>query len=211
MTRIAIRRRALLGATLVAVAGLPMTARAVDPGAVVAPIQHLCDGLLAVMHAGQAVPFETRFEQLAPAVEDAFDLDTILQVSVGPFWAMLPAEQKAMLQAAFRRYTIASYVNSFDNYTGQRFEISSQLRDLPNGEQEVNTRIFPRSGDPHALDYVMRQAPTGWRAVDVLLDGTISRVAVQRSDFRNLLNRGGAVALAKSLQEKTVDLSGGTG
>ena len=175
----------------------------------VGPIQQLCDGLLAVMRAGRTVPFEKRFDQLAPAVENAFDLATILQVSVGPFWPMLPADQKAMLQAAFRRYTIASYVNSFDNYTGQRFEVSPQLRDLPNGEQEVNTRIIPRNGDPHVLDYVMRQDPQGWRAVDVLLDGTISRVAVQRSDFRSLLNRGGAEALAKSLQEKTADLSGG--
>jgi phospholipid transport system substrate-binding protein len=57
----------------------------------------------------------------------------------------------------------------------------------------------------------MRQSPQGWRAVDVLLDGTISRVAVQRSDFRSLLNHGGAPALAKSLQEKTADLSGGAG
>ncbi len=209
MTRFAIDRRTLLGATLLTVGGLPLAARAVDAPAVVGPIQQLCDGLLAVMRAGRAVPFEKRFDQLAPAVENAFDLATILQVSVGPFWPMLPADQKAMLQAAFRRYTIASYVNSFDNYTGQRFEVSPQLRDLPNGEQEVNTRIIPRNGDPHVLDYVMRQDPQGWRAVDVLLDGTISRVAVQRSDFRSLLNRGGAEALAKSLQEKTADLSGG--
>ena len=76
------------------------------------------------MHDGQSVPFEKRFDQLAPAVENAFDLETILQVSVGPFWPMLPADQKAMLEAAFRRYTIASYVNSFDNYTGQKFEVS---------------------------------------------------------------------------------------
>ncbi len=210
MTRVAMHRRTLLGATLLGIAGLPLTARAVDAAAVVAPIQQLCDGLLAVMHAGKVVPFAQRFDQLAPAVENAFDLETILQVSVGPFWAMLPPDQKAMLQAAFRRYTIASYVNSFDNYTGQRFEVSPQLRDLPNGQQEVNTRIIPRSGDSHVLDYVMRQDPQGWRAVDVLLDSTISRVAVQRSDFRSLLNRGGAAALAKSLQEKTADLSGGT-
>ncbi len=32
----------------------------------------------------------------------------------------------------------------------------------------------------------------GWRIVDVLLDGSISRVAVQRSDFRSLLGNGGA-------------------
>ena len=34
----------------------------------------------------------------------------------------------------------------------------------------------------------MRQVNAdAWKAVDVLLDGTISRVAVQRSDFRSLL------------------------
>lgn len=210
MTRMAIGRRSLLGATLLAVGGMPLAARAVDAVAVVAPIQQLCDGLMGVMHAGRAAPFEQRFDLLAPAVEKAFDLDAILQVSVGAFWAMLEPDQKTMLQAAFRRYTIASYVNSFDNYTGQRFEVSPQLRDLPNGQQVVNTRIVPRSGDPHTLDYVMRQNPQGWRAVDVLLDGTISRVAVQRSDFRSLLNRGGAAALAKSLQAKTADLSAGS-
>ena len=161
MTRFVIDRRTLLGATLLTVGGLPLAARAVDAGAVVAPIQQLCDGLLAVMHAGQAVPFEKRFDQLAPVIESAFDLETILQVSVGPFWAMLPPDQKTMLEAAFRRYTIASYVNSFDKYTGQRFEVSPQLRDLPNGEEEVNTQIIPRTGDPHALDYVMRQDPQG--------------------------------------------------
>lgn len=210
MTRIAIDRRTLLGATLLAALGLPLSAHAVDTAAVMAPIQRLCDSLLAVMHQGKAVPFAQRFDALAPAIENAFDLETILQVSVGPPWAMLPADQKTMLEAAFRRYTIASYVNSFDDYDGQHFEISPDLRDLPSGEEEVSTRIIPRSGEAHALNYVMRQVPQGWRAVDVLLDGTISRVAVQRSDFRSLLNRGGAEALAKSLQEKSADLSGGS-
>ena len=48
-------------------------------------------------------------------------------------------------------------------------------------------------------------------AVDVLADGSISRVAVQRSDFRRLVARGGAQALIDSLNQKTADLSGGAG
>ena len=52
-------------------------------------------------------------------------------------------------------------------------------------------------------------APDGWRAVDVLLDGSISRVAVQRSDFRKLLDPGDASALIASLEKKVSDLSGG--
>ena len=60
------------------------------------------------------------------------------------------------------------------------------------------------------LDYVMNQTPAGWKVVDVLAAGSISRVAVQRSDFRHILSNGGGDALLMSLQRKTADLSGGT-
>jgi phospholipid transport system substrate-binding protein len=55
----------------------------------------------------------------------------------------------------------------------------------------------------------MRQDGGEWKVVDVLADGSISRVAVQRSDFRRLVDRGGAPALIQSLNSKTSDLSGG--
>jgi phospholipid transport system substrate-binding protein len=73
----------------------------------------------------------------------------------------------------------------------------------------VQTKIIPASGESHELDYVMRREGSGWKAVDVLADGSISRVAVQRSDFRRLVSRGGAQALIESLNQKTNDLSGG--
>ena len=46
--------------------------------------------------------------------------------------------------------------------------------------------------------------------MDVLMDGSISRVAVQRSDFRSLLSSGGAPALVAGLQHKVANLSGDT-
>ncbi len=55
----------------------------------------------------------------------------------------------------------------------------------------------------------MRREHGGWKIVDVLLDGTISRVAVQRSDFRDVLAQGGATALIASLERKAADLTGG--
>ena len=56
----------------------------------------------------------------------------------------------------------------------------------------------------------MRDANGTWRAVDVLLDGSISRVAVQRSDFRKILASGDANALIASLKRKIADLSDGS-
>lgn len=179
-----------------------------DPAAV-RPIRELCDGLISIMRAGSRTPFAQRFQMLAPSVDHAFDLPAVLQLSVGPPWSSLPPDQQNALLAAFRRYTVANYVSNFDNYTGQRFDIQPDTKSLSNGEQLVQTKIVPPSGESHELDYVMRRTQGGWKAVDVLADGSISRVAVQRSDFRRLVERGGAQALIQSLNQKTTELSGG--
>jgi phospholipid transport system substrate-binding protein len=183
-------------------------ATAPDQQAVIAPIQNLVDGLLRVMKAGMGTSFAQRFDTLAPVIDGTFDLPAILQEAVGVTWPTLPADQQTLLAQAFRRYTVASYVNSFNQFDGQRFEVKPETRTAGDA-QIVQTRIIPRSGDSHELDYVMREAGQGWRAVDVLADGAISRVAVERSDFRRLIARGGAVALAESLQAKFTKLSGG--
>ncbi len=202
------RRRWLRGALSAAGTAVALPRANADPAAV-APIRELCDHLLEIMRAGRATPFPRRFATLAPVIDRVFDLASILQLSVGPTWSSLSPEQQASLLTAFRRYTVANYVNSFDNYNGQRFDVSSDTKSLPNGEQLAQTKIISSSGDSHELDYVMRRGGNAWKAVDVLADGSISRVAVQRSDFRRLVSRGGAQALIESLNQKTTDLSGG--
>jgi phospholipid transport system substrate-binding protein len=199
---------------LFTVAGLTATAMlrlhpafSAADAAVIAPIQALCDSLLTMMKAGTRTPFSRRFDMLAPAVDRALDTATILQNSVGPIWNTLTPDQHSALSEAFRRYTINSYVNSFDSFNGQRFVIAPDTRTV-GADQIVQTKIVLASGETHELDYVMRQSGTGWRAVDVLTDGAISRVATQRSDFRSLVMRGGGSALLASLQHKAADLAG---
>jgi phospholipid transport system substrate-binding protein len=174
----------------------------------IAPLQRLDAGLLAAMKAGAQTPFGQRFAALAPIIDDTFDLDAILAASVGLRWAGLPESEKATLRDAFRRYMVSSYLANFDNYSGQTFKVSPEVRNLGPNEAVVSTRILRADGTSTRLDYVMRNGPAGWRAVDVLLDGAISRVAVQRSDFRHLLANGGVPALAASLRNKVADLSG---
>lgn len=174
-----------------------------------APIATLNRGLLAGMHAGKAAPFTQRFATLAPLVEAAFDIPGILQASVGPRWATLPPAQQSQLLDVFRRFTVASYVANFDSYDGEKLELLPESRNV-GADQVVASQIVPASGAATRIDYVMRRTPTGWRAVDVLLNGSISRVAVQRSDFRSLLGAGDAAPLIQSLQRKLADLSGGT-
>ena len=171
------------------------------------PIENLNQALLQIMHEGKSVPFTQRYTEVAPAVEKAFDLPTILQTSVGPRWQTFTPAQQQDLQTEFLRFTVASYVSNFSSFGGEKFEVEPNLRAY-GADQVVSTRIIPVHGDVARIDYVMRQGSAGWQAVDVLLDGTISRVAVQRSDFRSLLD-GGPAALLDSLRKKVSDLSGG--
>jgi phospholipid transport system substrate-binding protein len=202
------RRRWLQAALASAGAMLALPRAMADPAAI-APIRALCDSLLAIMRAGHATPFAQRFATLAPAIESAFDLLAILQLSVGPAWSGMAPDQQSTLLSAFRKYTVANYVNSFDSYNGQRIDVQPDTKALPTGQEVVLTKIVSSSGETHELDYVMRQEGGTWKAVDVLADGSISRVAVQRSDFRRLVSQGGAQALIQSLNQKTSDLSGG--
>jgi len=200
-------RRGLLA--LAAGSALCAVGPALDIGAIQAPIVALDSALMTVMKLGKGTPFPQRADMLAPVLRAALDLPTILRVSVGPGWADLPQPQQVSLLAAFESFTIVSYAANFDTYSGERFDVLPDLRSA-GSDQIVQTLLVPTSGASIPLDYVMRQEGGLWKAVDVLLDGAISRVAVQRSDFRSLLRPGDASALTESLQRKVKDLSAGT-
>ncbi len=204
------RRAALVGSLLFA----PM-ARAADLAAPAVSVQHFNEALLRVMKAGRSVSFADRVRMLTPTVEQAFDLPLILRRSVGSQWSKFSDAAKADLLAAFEAFTVATWVANFDNFDGEVFEVAAEIRAVGQ-EMVVQTRIVPTSGDPTRLDYVMREvgresagAPGVWRAVDILLNGTISRVAVQRSDFRAIVDAGDPGALIILLRNKTATLAAG--
>ena len=194
------RRAALLGAAL-----LPVAAYAADPDTM-QPIQGLLQGLTQVAAAGRGTPFAQRFNLLAPSVERAFDLPAILQLAVGPRWASLPPAEQQTLMDAFRKFTVCSYVANFDNANGQQIQVVPENRNV--GADQVVATQLTGGGDTTRIDYVMRRTASGWKAVDVLLNGAISQVAVNRSDWRALL-ASGAGALISSLQGRVATLSGG--
>jgi phospholipid transport system substrate-binding protein len=208
---LSIGRRGLMSLAIPALVAATswQTARADTAADATAPIQRLDAALLAAMRAGPGTSFAQRYASLEPVIEQTFDLDAVLAASIGLSWATVPSDQKAELRAAFVRYTVASYAANFDNYTGQRFQLAPTVHNVGNGEVVVDTQIIAADGTSHKLDYVMRNAASGWKVVDVLADGSISRVAVQRSDFRQLLNSGGTPALMAGLQRKVASLSGG--
>jgi phospholipid transport system substrate-binding protein len=201
-------RRIVLRHVLYLTASLLGTGSPAIASEMTAPIEQLHAGLIEIMKAGKTAPFRERYDRIAPLIDRTFDLEVIVRQVVGPRWAALPPDQQAALGDAFRRYTIASYVSNFDDYSGERFEVLPGVGAVGN-DRIVKTQIVTASDQAHVLAYVMRQTGGGWRAIDVLADGSISRVAAQRSEIRSVLSGGGGLGLLVSLRRKTAELSGG--
>jgi phospholipid transport system substrate-binding protein len=173
----------LVAAPLIAVAATPEST----------PIATLDAALIATMKAGSAnASFQSRYAALDPIVKQTFNLPVILQNSVGFLWSTVPAAQQQQLAVLFEQFTVASYVNGFGGYGGQQIQILPEERPL--GDKKiVESQIVPSDGSaPVRLDYVMAEGAAGWQITDVLLNGTISKVAVQLSDFSSLVNEGDA-------------------
>ena len=206
-------RRRVLRLILVAACLIPAAAdAAAEADALTGPIAALNAGLLAAMQDGRAVPFITRYAHLGPVIERVFDLRVILRASVGLLWAGLAQKDQTQLLDAFRAYTVSTYVANFDSYDGQHFVILPDRRSVGD-EVVVATQIVPSSGTPARMDYVLRpeQGDGGvlWKVIDIMLDGSISQVALQRSQFHGFLGDGGVANLIAVLRRKAADLSAG--
>jgi phospholipid transport system substrate-binding protein len=195
-------RRRLLAAS-VAILILPSLragAQSLDPAP--ARVQAFYDVLLTCMQQAKDLGVQGRFGKLAPAVDQTFDLATMTRVACGPSWAKLTADRQQALVAAFGRMTAATYANQFNDYNGQQFVVEPGTTPR-NADLIVHTRLIPANGDPVTFNYLMRGTDGDWRIEDVYLDGTISQLAVRRSEFTAILSSDGPDGLLAKLQSQS--------
>ena len=163
------------------------------------------DALLTTMRNGPTLGQSGRYARLAPVVDRVFDVPSMTRLAIGPSWATLSPAQQQQLVEAFRHYVAATYADRFDSYSGQQLQVTGERP--YNADVIVQTKIVKSDGDTTTLDYLMRQSRGSWQISDVFLDGTISQLGIQRSEFHSILRRDGVDGLVMALNRK-VDLLG---
>jgi phospholipid transport system substrate-binding protein len=159
--------------------------------------------LLSTMRDGRSLGQSGRYSRLVPVVNSTFDLAFMARLAVGPSWATLAPAQQLLLTEAFGNYVAATYADRFDTYSGEQLEV---IGEQPYGSDViVQTKIVKSNGETTTLNYLMRQNQGAWQILDVYLDGRISQVVVQRSEFGSILRREGVDGLIMALNRK-VDL-----
>ncbi|MFN8604110.1 MAG: ABC transporter substrate-binding protein [Candidatus Binatia bacterium] len=198
-------RAIILGLAGVLLAGAAIAA---EPSAPVKVIETMHAGMLDVMRTAASTTFEERAAKLEPVIDTAYDLDFMGRKSLGKsFDSLSPEDQKRWLEL-FHTFMVANYAGRFTSFSGQKFET---LGEEPAAQETVlvRTRLIDPGKENVDLAYRMRQQGGAWKIIDVYLKGTVSELALRRSDFTAILDREGFPALIANLDGKIADLRAG--
>jgi phospholipid transport system substrate-binding protein len=190
----------LAGLVLIVLAAAP--ARAAGPTDV---IETFYGTLLDVMKNADKLKFDGRYKELKPAIEKAFDLPLMTRLTVGPPWQNVPPDQQRQLVQAFEDFTVSTYANRFDGYSGEKLVVNPDTQKTANG-MLVQTQLIKSNGEPVQLNYLMRESAGAWKIIDVFLSGTVSELASRRSEFSAVLRRDGPQGLLHLLEQRSADL-----
>jgi len=189
--------------TLSLALGISAVSAAALPGNPQDTARSFYDTLLATMKDGRTLGQSGRYARLAPVVSRVFDIPSMARLAVGPSWATLSRTQQQQVTDAFGHYISATYADRFDSYSGEQLQVTGEQPYGP--EVIVQTRIVKSKGDTVSLNYRMHENGGSWQIADVYLDGSISQLATQRSEFHSILQRDGVEGLIIALNRK-VDL-----
>ncbi len=173
-------------------------------------IEGLNASLLDVLKQSNELGYQQRYDLLAPALQETFDLEYMARQSVGRAFLDLADADRQTWYALFANYMTANYASRFDHYSGQTFEI---VGEEPGAKDTVliRTKVIDPGQEDVPLGYRVRETPDGCKVVDVYLKGTISELALRRSEYAAVLKREGFDPLVASVKARIASLESGKG
>jgi phospholipid transport system substrate-binding protein len=172
-------------------------------------VDSLNDTLLGVMKDAEALGYEGRCERLSPVLRNLYDIPFMAQKSVGRYWKTTSEAERQHLLETFTEFTIANYAGNFDDYSGQTFETLGE-EESTHGTMIVRSRLVDPNGEETQLNYRLRPVDGEWKIIDVYLNGTVSELALRRSEYSSLIQREGLDSLIVALNQKITNLSEST-
>lgn len=201
--------RAIAGSLLLAAGLLLGTASSSHAVAAALPgevVERLNATLLKVMQGAEKLGYAGRYAQLAPTINESFDLAYMAEQAAGSYWNNLAEPDRKKLADVFGRFTIASYAARFNAFSGQKFAVTGET---PGAAQTtlVRNQLIKPDGETISIDYALRQTDGSWRIIDVYLKGRFSELAVRRAEYTSAIKSQGIATLIEAIEGRIANLA----
>ncbi|MCH2170746.1 ABC transporter substrate-binding protein [Myxococcota bacterium] len=183
-------------------------------------IDHFHTALTDMAMRADELGYTGRFQRIRPAVEETFDLEFMALKSLGRDARSLSPDQRSEWIETFSDFVAANWARQFDGWSNYEFE-SQGVEDAPRETRIVKTRLVRPDDDDVKLHYRLREVArsdgepgeetgsgeentsgSSWRIIDVYSNGTVSELALRRSEFSSLFAREGFDSLMKTVRAK---------
>lgn len=195
----------MLFGALALVLVLGVSAARANPDAPTGLVEAFNQTLLDVMKHAKTLGVRGRYDKLLPAINKTFHIPLMAYFVTGPYWGKATKEQRHALIGAAERMSAGELAVLFDDYDGETFEIKG-TRMLKDSSTLVETLINRRNDPPVKVDYRLRSFKSGWRVIDVILDGSISQLVKRKGEYAAILEKGGVARLTATLNAKADEI-----
>lgn len=170
-------------------------------------IESLADQAILSLAAGD-ISRPERIKRFRTLFDDNFAVDAIGKWVLGRYWRQATPAQQSDYLKLFQGYIVASYVDRFTSYTGEKLKITKVVAD-GNGPITVFSELLrPGQGNtPVRVDWRIEGTDHRLKIVDLVVEG-VSMSTTLRSEFGSLIRRdGGDISgLLDVLRQKTANL-----
>ena len=138
---------------------------------------------------------------LGPIIDASIDVDGVARFCLGRFWRSASPDQQKRYVALFHQVLIGSITSKLGEYQDVRVTVGrSQPRD---DTQVVSTTLERPYNPPTTVDWIVTDAATNPKVIDVIAEGTSLRLT-QRSDYAAYLthNNSDVDALIKAMSQQ---------
>lgn len=136
-----------------------------------------------------------------------FDVNLIGKWVLGRYWRGASDVEKEDYLGLFESYVVLTYIERFDQYTGEKLNVVKSVDGPGNDFLVYSTLNRPAGGDPIRVDWRVRAKADVYKIIDVYVEG-ISMSQTQRKEFSSVVrSKGGKVAgLNDVLRAKLAEL-----
>jgi len=142
-------------------------------------------------------------------VDQAFNLQLVGKLALGPYLQQATPEQLDAYLQAFNDYIIVTYEARFDTFSGYQLKV---LRGRPAGSKDSVVQTVVSSGnDTYKVDFRVRQEDDNDLDVIDVLVNDMSMLKTQREEFSSVIQRSGLEGLISGLRQRTTEIDAQAG
>jgi len=171
-------------------------------------VRSTVDEVLAVL-AHKDWPSEQRIQAIEAIAFQRFDFPLISRLVLAQSYRRFDEQQRVEFVEEFKNHLSRSYGSRIDRYEQEQVEITG-ARLESRGDVTVLTRIVGGDADGIEMHYRLRENKGQWMMIDVVIEG-VSLVSNFRSQFKEVVHKGGPELLLEKLRDKNTSFDTPTG